>query len=94
MRGISSRLSFWWRTFRRKVWVEVEETDERLKDERAGKSYSPFVFKDQACDAALEKAPMLAGWEQVGVDYSAKAEPSTKPHKRGRDRLINKKLNE
>ncbi len=66
-------------TYRRKVWVEVEETDERLKDERAGKSYSPFIFKDQAWDAALEKSPMLSGWEQVGVEYSAKAEPSTKP---------------
>ncbi|WP_155526012.1 hypothetical protein [Bradyrhizobium symbiodeficiens] len=35
-------------TYRRKVWVEVEDTDERLKDERAGKSYSHYIFQDQA----------------------------------------------
>src|SRR5437899_406347 len=68
-------------TYRRKVWVEVDETEERLKDERAGKSYSPYVFQDEAHDAALEKAPMLTGWEQVGVEYSAKSQPApTKPH--------------
>jgi hypothetical protein len=48
-----------------------------LKDE---KRY-PDLFSYEAHDAAVEKAPMLAGWEQVGVEYSAKSQPSpTKPH--------------
>ena len=50
--------------YEREVIVRVEETDERLKGEKAGKSYSPHIFSDEAKDAALEavkKAPTLTG---------------------------------
>lgn len=53
-------------TYRRKVWVEVEETTGRLADEAAGKRYSPTVFSDEAQDAAVQKARMLTGWEPYG----------------------------
>ena len=49
-------------TYRRKVWVEVEETDERLTDE---KRYGN-LFADEASDAAVEKAKVLEGWEPHG----------------------------
>lgn len=53
-------------TYRRKVWVQVEETDERLKD---AKRYPGDLFKDEAGDTAVEKARSLAGWEQTDVAY-------------------------
>ncbi|MGM5002920.1 hypothetical protein AB8A05_29625 [Tardiphaga sp. 538_B7_N1_4] len=53
-------------TYRRKVWVEVEETDERLKD---AKRYPGDLLKDEAGDAAVEKARPLTGWEKSDVAY-------------------------
>lgn len=51
-------------TYRRKVWVEVEETDERLKDTRNPDWKNSFKW--DAEDAARSKAPMLTGWEPHG----------------------------
>ncbi|ANW00107.1 hypothetical protein [Bradyrhizobium icense] len=67
---------------RRVVYVEVAETDERLKD-----AHNPDwkdCFRWDAEDAAVKRArtESLAGWEQVSVEYSAhKSQPSpTKQH--------------
>lgn len=52
----------------RKVYTRVEETDDRLKDARAGKRYSSTVFTDDAKDAAVRLAQTntLTGWEPFG----------------------------
>lgn len=51
-------------TYRRKVWVEVEESAERIED---AKQYEN-LFVDEAKDAAREKAKTctLTGWEPFG----------------------------
>lgn len=50
-------------TYRRKVWVEVEETSERLKDTRNPDWKDALAW--DAEDAAVRKAKThtLAGWE-------------------------------
>lgn len=62
-------------TFTRTAVVEVEETDERLKDE---KRWAGLMFAE-AEDAAKEKAPSLTGWEQTDCTYDAKAEDEVQP---------------
>jgi hypothetical protein len=68
-------------TYRRKVCVEVEETDERLKDEKDSR-WKGYIFKPEAEDAAVEKAPTLTAWEPDGAtEYRAvSAEQVDKPH--------------
>ena len=60
-------------TYRRKVWVEVEENDERLKDEKRADGWSPI--RAEAEDAAADKAKTssLAGWETAETEYRAVA---------------------
>jgi hypothetical protein len=55
-------------TYRRWVWVQVDEIDERLQDEKKRKDSLKF----DAQDAAIEKAEreVLTGWEPHGaVEY-------------------------
>lgn len=55
--------------YTRVVTVQVEETQERLKDEKSW----PDLFKDEAADAAVEAAGRLTGWEIAGLpEYHAK----------------------
>jgi hypothetical protein len=72
-------------TYSRKVWVEVEETDERLKDEGAGHRWSATAFIDDAKDAAIDKAKThtVTGWEPLGQpEYEAvSAEKVEKPNR-------------
>jgi hypothetical protein len=51
----------------REVFTEVEETAERLKDEKNPKYGERYTFIAEGSDAALEKAPMLTGWEPYGA---------------------------
>jgi hypothetical protein len=56
-------------TYRRKVWVEVEETDERLKDEKVHKPWFEWEAKDHAEDLARKHT--LTGWETSETEYRA-----------------------
>jgi hypothetical protein len=55
-------------TYERKVTVQVEETAERLKDEKDPRYGASIAFNWTAMDAAKDKAKCnsLTGWKPVG----------------------------
>ncbi|HEY4257637.1 MAG TPA: hypothetical protein VGM66_10510 [Candidatus Udaeobacter sp.] len=55
-------------TYSRKVWIEVEETAERLKDAKDPRWGEHLAFNAEAQDGAvgLAKTHTLTGWEPLG----------------------------
>lgn len=68
--------------YERVVTIQVEETDERLADEKNPRFGERYTFIADAKDAAIEKAPTLTGWEPSGQNeyeaVSAQVVPAAK----------------